>query len=189
MKVGPRYRMPFKRRLKGQTDYKTRLKLLLSKKPRLVVRKSLKHMKAQVIEFNPKGDRVIISATSQELKKLGWEGSTSNVPSAYLVGLLIGKKALKKKVKSVVLDSGLQSNVKGSRIYAVLKGALDAGLDVPHSPDVLPPDERIKGMHIVNYGQNLKRENKKKFKTQFSITDPEKVPRMFEDIRMKIIKG
>ncbi len=189
MKIGPKYRFPFKRRFKKQTDYNTRLKLLLSKKPRLVVRKSLKHMKAQITEFDLKGDKIIVSASSQDLNKLGWKGSTSNIPSAYLVGLLIGKKSLKKKIKSVVFDTGMQTNIKGSRIYAVLKGALDAGLDVPHSPDILPTDEKIKGIHIANFGQSLKKENKKRFKNQFSITDPENIPKMFEDIKIKIIKG
>lgn len=186
MKVGPKYRFPFKRRFKEQTDYRNRLKLLLSKKPRLVVRKSLKHMKAQIIEFHPEGDKVLVSASSQNLKKLGWNNSTSNIPSAYLVGLLIGKKTLKKKIKSVVLDTGLQMNVKGSRIYAVLKGAVDAGLDVAHSPKVLPPDERIKGQHILNYEKSL---DKKRFKIQFSKNDPKTIPKMFEDVKTKIIKG
>jgi large subunit ribosomal protein L18 len=38
----PTYKMPFRRRREGKTNYTKRLKLLLSRKPRLVVRKSLK---------------------------------------------------------------------------------------------------------------------------------------------------
>ncbi|MBL7169828.1 MAG: 50S ribosomal protein L18 [Candidatus Aenigmarchaeota archaeon] len=185
MKIGPKYRFPFKRRLKEQTDYKNRLKLLLSKKPRLVVRKSLKHMRAQIIEFHPEGDKVLVSAFSQDLKKLGWDSSTSNIPSSYLVGLLIGKKALKKKIKTCILDTGLQTNIKGSRIYAVLRGVIDAGLDISYSPDVLPADERIKGQHILNYEKSL---DKKKSKNQFSKNDPKKIPNMFENVKSKIMK-
>ncbi len=86
MKIKPTYELPFKRRYKGITNYKSRLKLLKSNKPRLVVRKTLNHIIAEIVKFDPKGDRVVAYATSQELKDLGWQFSTSNIPSAYLVG-------------------------------------------------------------------------------------------------------
>jgi len=187
MKIGPKYRVPFKRRLKGQTNYRRRLRLLLSGKPRLVVRKSLRYIRAQIIEFHPRGDRVLVSASSQELKKFGWKGSALNIPSSYLVGLLIGKRALKKRIKSAVLDIGVQKSIKGSRIYALLKGVMDAGLKVPHSPDVLPPEDRIKGEHIVKYAKELKEGNKERYRIQFSRTNPEELPRMFEEVKSKIV--
>jgi large subunit ribosomal protein L18 len=65
-----------------------------------------------------------------------------------LTGLLAGKRARDKKVKEVVLDLGLQTSTKGSRIYAALKGVLDAGIKVPHSEKILPDEDRIKGVHI-----------------------------------------
>ena len=68
---GARYVVPHKRRREGKTDYRKRLKLLKSKKPRLVVRKSLKHVRAQIIKYSPKGDETLVSATSEELKKFG----------------------------------------------------------------------------------------------------------------------
>ena len=34
MKIGPKYKMPFKRRFEKKTNYKKRLALLLSEKPR-----------------------------------------------------------------------------------------------------------------------------------------------------------
>ena len=43
--------VPFKRKREGKTDYKKRLKLLSSSKPRLVIRKSLKNMTVQIIEY------------------------------------------------------------------------------------------------------------------------------------------
>jgi large subunit ribosomal protein L18 len=189
MKRGPRYEVPFKRRLEKKTDYRKRLRLLYSKEKRLVVRKSLNHIRSQIIEFKMKGDNTLVSASSQELKKFGWEGSTGNITSAYLTGLLIGKKALNKKINSAVLDTGHQTNVKGSRIYAVLKGVLDAGLSIPHSPDVLPSEERIKGKHIVDYAEKLKKEDEKLYKKQFSVNKPEKIMEMFEKVKSNVMKG
>jgi len=171
MKMSPRYRMPFKRRLDQKTNYSRRLKLLLSKKPRLVVRRSNKYVRGQIIKFNLKGDQTIISASSNDLEKFGWTGNKSNIPCSYLVGLMIGKKALEKNIKSVVLDVGVQRNVKKSRIYAFLKGAVNAGLDVPHSEKMFPPEDRIKGVHIDEYNKS-----------------GEKV-KLFEKIKSKIIEG
>lgn len=183
MKIKSTYELPFKRRYKGITDYRSRLKILKSGKPRLVVRKTLKHIIAEIVEFDPKGDRVIAYATSQELKKFNWDFSTSNISSAYLVGLLIGKRGLKKGVKEAVLDIGLYSNSRGSKINAVLKGVLDAGIKVPHSPEILPDEHRIKGFHIVEYLKYVKNKN------QFSQRKPDKLPEIFEKIRSNILKG
>ena len=67
------------------------------------------------------------------------------------------------------LDFGLERNIKGSRIYAVLKGAIDAGLSIPHSPDILPSDERLSGKHIIDYAQKLKKEDVKRYKKQLKL--------------------
>jgi large subunit ribosomal protein L18 len=170
MKIKPTYRMPFKRRRKGKTDYKKRLKLLSSKKPRLVVRRSLKYIRAQIVEFGPKGDKTLEIASSKELKKIGWKFTYENLSSAYLTGLLIGEKALKKGIKEVVLDAGLYSSTKGSRIYALVKGSLDAGLKVPCDEKVFPSEERIMGKHLAK---------KEKFKD---------LPEEFKKIKQKILK-
>jgi hypothetical protein len=52
-------------------------------------------------------------------------------------------------VKEAILDVGLNPPVKGSKIYAALKGAIDAGIKVPHDPEILPDEARISGEHIV----------------------------------------
>lgn len=148
--------VPFRRKREGKTDYKKRMKLLASKKPRLVVRKSLKNFSAQIIEYDPKGDKVVVSAHSRELIKLGWKGYRRNVPAAYLVGLLCGAKAKAKGIKEAVLDIGLYPSVKGSVLYAALKGVLDAGIEVPHDESVLPPEERLIGAHTKNPEQSKK---------------------------------
>lgn len=181
--------MPFKRRLETKTDYRKRLGLLTSKEHRLVVRKSSKHVTAQIIDFNKKGDQTLVNVTSQELNKFGWLGPTNNLVSAYFVGLLVGKKALKNNIKSAILDTGLVEKSKGSKIFAVLKGALDAGLTIPHSAEILPSEDRIKGKHITDYAQKLKKEDLKKYKRQFSKYDPEKLSEVYEKVKSKIMKG
>ena len=92
-----------------------------------------------------------MSAHSRELEKYGWQINKGNIPSAYLVGLLAGTKAIKKNIKNAILDLGLQKSVKGSRVYAVLKGCIDAGLGIASKENMLPSEERIKGTHIINY--------------------------------------
>lgn len=186
MRIGAKYELPFKRRLEGKTDYRKRLALLKSGKPRLVIRKSLNHIRAQVVDFNSKGDKVLASASSEELKEFGWNYSTRNIPSSYLIGLLIGKRALKNKIKEVVVDIGLYSNVKSSRINSVVKGAIDSGLAIPYSSDVLPSEERIKGKHIIEYYKKIKSD---KNKIQFSKNTPEKLEEMFEKVKVSIEKG
>ena len=47
-----------------------------------------------------------------------------------------------------MLDIGLAANSKGGRVYAALKGMSDAGLEIPHSEDVYPDEERLNGAHI-----------------------------------------
>jgi len=181
-----RHIVPHRRRRGCKTNYHKRLKLLKSNKSRLVVRKSLKHIRAQIIEFDPRGDKTIVSATSEELKKFGWKFYTNNLPSAYLVGLLIGKRAKENKIKSAILDTGLYRITRGSKLFALLKGAVDAGLDVPHSKDMLPDEERLKGLHISSYAKMLK--SNKKFKMRFSY-NPENITKIFEETKEKILRG
>lgn len=141
-------RIQHKRRMEQKTDYKKRLALIKSGSPRLIIRKSLENMKVQFVEFQKAGDKTVASAVSSELSGFGWKSGNGNIPAAYLTGLLAGMRAKKAGLKEAVLDLGLQTNTKGSRIYAALKGAADAGLAVPHSEDILPSEERISGKHI-----------------------------------------
>ncbi|MBS3052013.1 MAG: 50S ribosomal protein L18 [Candidatus Aenigmarchaeota archaeon] len=184
MKMRATYELPFKRRREGKTDYHKRLGLLKSKKLRLVIRRSTNNIKAQIIEYNKDGDKILVSSSSSELKKLGWDYPTGNIPSAYLVGLLVGKKALKNKIEEVIVDMGLYRNIKGSRINSVLKGVLDAGLKVPHDPEILPSEDRIKGKHIINY-YNQQKERK----NLFIKSNPMKMSEMFEKVKSSITKG
>ncbi|MDW7732377.1 MAG: 50S ribosomal protein L18 [Methanolobus sp.] len=157
MATGPRYKVAFRRRREGRTDYHLRLRLLLSKEDRVVVRKSSKHMQIQLVAPKPEGDVTLSSAVSAELKKYGYDASTGNTTAAYLTGLLFGYRALSKGFEYGVLDLGLQAASPGSRVYATLKGIVDAGFEIPHNPSILPSDERIRGEHVAEYmeGSNL----------------------------------
>ncbi len=139
--------VPYRRKREGKTNYRKRLKLLKSKKPRLVIRKTNKYIIAQIIDYSPNGDIVLNQAVSKELKKYGWNMSFKNIPAAYLTGYLLGRKF--KKDSELVLDIGLQE--KGGRIFAALKGAVDAGLKVKFNESILPDEKRIVGEHIDEY--------------------------------------
>ena len=138
-------RLILKRKRLGITDYRKRLALLKSGKPRLVVRKTNANIVVQVVKYSPEGDRVVATADVRSLMKLGWRAG-ANTPAAYLVGYLAGKLARERKVREAVLDIGRHR--VSSRLFAALKGAVDAGLKVPHSQDVLPDEARIRGEHI-----------------------------------------
>lgn len=145
------YEVKFRRRREGRTDYKKRLALVKSKKLRLVVRKTNSKIVAQAIKFDPKGDITLAIAESRDLKKFGWHG-TNNTPSAYLVGYLIGKKLGKKEC---VLDIGRKHPSHGNVLFAALKGAVDAGVNIPYNAEAVPGEERINGKVLDAYATKL----------------------------------
>ena len=149
MAKGPTYKVKFRRRREGKTNYYRRRRLLLSRLPRLVVRKTSTRTIVQVVNAQVIGDHTVASATSAELGDYGWKAGTGNLPSAYLTGLLAGRRAKERGITKVVLDVGIHPPVKGSKLYAALKGAVDAGVEVPHDPGILPDEERLAGKHIV----------------------------------------
>ena len=150
MGEGPRYRVAFRRRREGRTDYKKRLHLLKGRTTRLVVRRSLRTITVQFVDYAEEGDVVKAAATSRELGKHGWTNSTSATPAAYLTGLLAAKRAKAKGVTEAVLDLGRHVPTRGGRIYAALKGVVDAGIEVPHDAKVLPAQERLQGDHLTD---------------------------------------
>ncbi len=186
-----RYKVKFRRRREGKTNYYRRREMIKSGLPRLVVRRTNRYIIAQVIIPRVTGDEVIVNAASKELLGFGWKGGLKNTPSAYLVGLVIGYKALLKGVKKVILDIGLHRPIKGTRIFAVLKGVIDAGLEVPHSEDIIPDDDRINGKHIAEYAEKLKGEDETLYKARFSQylakgLEPMDLPKHVDEVRNKI---
>jgi large subunit ribosomal protein L18 len=182
-----RYCTKFRRRIEGKTDYKARRALIVSGKPRLVTRTSINNIIAQVIAAKPKGDEVLISAHSRELMKYGWKVPRGNVPTAYLTGYLCGLKAKAAGVEEAIFDIGLYRPKKGARIFAVLKGVLDAKVNVPHSVDKFPDEKRLKGEHIASYAQALAAEPEE-YRSKFSKylqqdVKPEALPKHFEQVK------
>lgn len=191
MKKHTIYTLPFRREAAGKTNYKSRMRLLLSHKPRLVARLSSKNALAQIAETMPTGDKIIASANSKQLAKLGWKGNTGNISAAYLVGLMLAKKAKKAKITEAVFDIGSQTSTHGSRVYALLNGLVDGGLEVPHSEEVFPPADRISGKHIASYAKQLKKDEPEKYKKYFSAylkagLAPEELDQHFEAIKKKV---
>ena len=185
-----RYRVPPRRRREGKTDYQARKALVLSGKPRLVTRSTLKNVTAQIIVAKPYGDEVLAAAHSRELKKYGWKAPTGNVPAAYLTGLLCGLKAKAKGVSEAILDIGLVAPTKGSKLFAALSGVLDAGIDVPHDEEKIVK-ERIKGEHIAKYGKSLGA-GSEGYSAKFSKylgqkLSPEKLPEHFAKVKADVV--
>jgi large subunit ribosomal protein L18 len=123
---------------------------------------------------------------------LGWKGHTSNTAAAYLVGLLCGYRALKAGIKECVFDLGMHSPTPQAKAFASVKGALDAGLKVPQSKEVLPRDERLRGEHIAQYAAKLKSSDENAYRARFSLylkrgLPPEKLPEHFDQIKRVII--
>ena len=141
-----------RRRIEAKTDYKARLALLKSGRPRLVLRKSNRYIIAQIVTSEIAQDKIIVGISSKSLLEKGWPkeqaGSLKNLSAAYITGFLLGKMSLKAGIKEAILDIGLSRNIPKSRFYASLKGALDAGLSVPCKKDVLPAMETIKNEKI-----------------------------------------
>jgi large subunit ribosomal protein L18 len=185
-----RYCVQLRRRRTGKTDYKARKALVISGKPRLVVRNTVKNVVAQIIVAKPHGDEVLVSAHSRELKNYEWKAHAGNLPSAYLTGLLCGLKAKAQGIKEAILDIGLHSPSKGARVFAVLKGVLDAGIHVPHSEEKLPDEKRIEGEHIAQYAESLA-SNTEEYQSKFSKyleqkLPPEDLPKHFAKVKKEI---
>lgn len=190
MAKGPQYNLPFRRRREGRTHYGKREKLVTSGIARFVIRPTNKHLGAQVVEAKPDGDLVLASAHSSELKEFGWKAACGNLPAAYLTGLLAGRRAKANGVSEAILDIGLHASGPGSRIFAAAKGALDAGLSIPHDDAVLPKLERIQGKHVGDYSKAIASEtevHRKRFAIYLKHKlKPEDLPGHFAEVESKI---
>lgn len=147
-------RVERRRQRERRTDYKSRLNLLKSELPRIVVRKSNRYIFVQYVKSEHAQDKVLLGVSSKELLKYGWpkeaSGSLKSIPACYLTGLIFGKEAkarIKEKEKAI-LDLGLGRNIKKSRVYSVLKGIVDSDIEIPHNEKVFPDEKRVQGMHL-----------------------------------------
>ena len=173
--------MEYRRKKEKRTNYRKRLRLLKSRKPRLVIRRTLRNILAQLIIYESNSDKTIVSAHSKELIKLGYKAPKRNLPTAYLVGALLAKKAREKSIIHVIPDIGFYPATRGSMIFSVLKGAKDGGLDFSLNESVVPNEDRIEGKHIVHYATQ-----KKEHFLHYGI-NPLEIPFMFAEVKRKLI--
>ena len=183
------YTSTFRRIRERKTNYRKREKLLVGKKDFVTVNVSDQNISAQLIRPELLGDKVMASVHSNELLSYGWKGSRKNIPSCYLVGLLLGKKCLQKKISSAILYIGKRHFT--TKIAACLKGLSEAGLELPFSESILPSEDRIQGNHIADYAKKLKA-NDDVYKSRFSSNlgsglEPEKYPTHFSEVKDKIV--
>jgi len=184
-----------------------------TRKYRLVVRKTNTKYIVQLIYATLTSDRVVCDAYSSELPRYGVKQGLRNYAAGYCTGLLIARRALKyfgldKKYEGATevtgewhenvpeedddpnpltayLDIGLATASTGNNVFSVLKGAVDGGLNVPHSErrfrgwdssandgegDYDPEAHRdcIFGKHVADYMRLLKEEDEEKYKRYFS---------------------
>lgn len=94
-----------------------------------------------------------------------------------------GKPGLERcpRIFRCYLDVGLNRTSTGARIFAVMKGAVDGGLNIPHSTKRFPGYDaeskqfnaethrnHIFGLHVADYMKSLEEEDPEAFKRQFS---------------------
>lgn len=132
---------------KTKTDYRRRLKLLKSHLDRLVIRKTDHYIIGQIIRYDEKGDKTLVSVNSKELLNFGWDLGLKNIPAAYLTGYLIAKKS---DIKEAVVDKGNRILHNGSFILYFEKGAIDAGMDL-HAGELKLDEDRMLGKHILSF--------------------------------------
>lgn len=136
-----------------------------SKKYRLVARRTCRKIIAQIIYATMTGDRVMCAAESDELRRFGLTAGLTNYASSYATGLLLARRLLKqvglstmyaandsingeyfnveediqdKRPFKALLDVGITSTSTGARCFAVMKGACDGGINVPHKTKRFP---------------------------------------------------
>jgi len=140
--------------------------------------------------------------------RYGVKVGLTNYAAAYCTGLLLARRILKKfSLDSVYegntnidgdmycvednddgpgafracLDVGLARTSTGAKVFAALKGAVDGGLDIPHSEKRFPGYDseakslnadvhraHIFGQHVADYMRNLSEEDEEAYKKQFS---------------------
>jgi len=177
-------------------------------KYRMIVRFTNKDICAQIAYARIEGDVIVCAAYSHELPRYGVKVGLTNYAAAYCTGLLLARRLLKKfkldtlyegctKVDGglynvedaedgpgafkAFLDVGLARTTTGARIFGVMKGAVDGGIDIPHSTKRFPGYDaeskdfnaethrkHIMGLHVADYMRQLADEDEETYKKQFS---------------------
>lgn len=177
-------------------------------KYRLIVRFTNKDIICQVAYARLEGDVIVCAAYAHELPKYGVKVGLTNYAAAYCTGLLIARRLLKKIALDTVyegnqtvdgsdylvepvedgpgafrcyLDVGLARTTTGAKVFGAMKGAVDGGLDIPHSNKRFPGYDAegknfdaqvhrdyIFGQHVANYMRHLQDDDEEAYKRQFS---------------------
>ena len=156
---------------------------------RIVIRKSINDIRVQVVQYDRKGDITRLEDRASSLKRLGWKAHCANMPAAYLIGYKIGRKMLASGIKQAVADIVLQSTTKGNSLFAVVRGAKDAGIGINLGEEASSMDV-ISGKNIADYAKLLKND-KERYQKQFSAylkngLEPEKIEEHFRIIKEKL---
>jgi large subunit ribosomal protein L18 len=187
------YTVKFRRKREKRTDYRKRIKYISSNKLRIVLRPYNKKIIIQAVEFKEDGDKILFTVDSTRLNKYGWKGSTSGISAAYLTGLLFGHVS-EGKIKEGVIDVGLHSITKGTRLPAAIKGIVDSGINVPHSAEIFPKEDVINGTVVSKYSAELKKSDLEKYKKQFpkylkNGLNQEDLLKSFEEAKSKLLSS
>ena len=75
-------------------------------------------------------------------------GSLKTLPASYLIGLLMGRKILKEKKETPIVDFGMIRSIHKTKVFAFLKGLVDAGVKIKHEEKIFPSEDRISGKHL-----------------------------------------
>jgi len=178
-----------------------------STKYRFCVRITNKDIICQFIQPKIAGDVCICAAYSHELPKYGVSVGLTNYAACYATGLLAARRLLTKlgladkyegqeepdgemflvehedgpRPFTCVLDVGLVRTTTGNRVFGALKGAVDGGINIPHSEKRFPGYDRdgkeydaethkkyIFGGHVAEYMELLEEEDPERYQTQFA---------------------
>ncbi|KAL5722650.1 60S ribosomal protein L5-B [Ranunculus cassubicifolius] len=176
-------------------------------KYRFVVRFTNKDIIAQIVSATIAGDMIMSAAYAHELPRYGLNVGLTNYAAAYCTGLLLARRVLKslemdeeyegnveatgedfsieptdtRRPFRALLDVGLIRTTTGNRVFGALKGALDGGLDIPHSDkrfagfkkeekqlDAEVHRKYVYGGHVAQYMKTLIEDEPEKYQTHFS---------------------
>jgi large subunit ribosomal protein L5e len=176
-------------------------------KYRMIVRITNRDVICQIAYARIEGDVIICAAYASELPRYGIKLGLTNYAAAYCTGLLLARRLLQKlqldeiyqgveatgedyAVEDVeekpgafrcYLDVGLAKTSTGARVFGTMKGAVDGGLNIPHSNKRFPGydaatkefnaevhKEHIYGLHVANYMRSLLDADEDAYKKQFA---------------------
>jgi len=202
-----------------------------SPKYRLVVRCSNKRIYCQIFYARIPGDICVAAADSGELKNYGIKVGLTNYSAAYATGLLLARRLLKKKGMDAMykgvdvvngedfnvehnpdrapfkcfLDVGLARTATGVNVFGALKGAIDGGLEIPHSTKRFPGSTndgkynaeqhkaRIFGQHVAKYIHTLQEDGEEEVLTRqfgdyvkYNLTTPEAIEALYKNAHKAI---